>query len=163
MNIKLSLVEKKDLPEFKKDMQEAFRLGALEGGYDFDISEEILPEADIEKSLNTKGAAAYKAVDEYGNILGGAIIVIDEKTQINHLDFLYVKKGEQNKGVGKFIWSTIENLYPMTKIWETVTPYFEKRNIHFYVNVCHFHIVEFFGAFNKADDEMFRFQKKMEY
>ncbi len=126
MNIKLSLVENKDLQEFKKDMQEAFGFGALDGGYDFDISEEILPEAYIEKSLNTKGAAAYKAV-------------------------------------GKFIWSTIESLYPMTKIWETVTPYFEKRNIHFYVNVCHFHIVEYFGAFNKADDEMFRFQKKMEY
>ena len=29
--------------------------------------------------------------------------------------------------------------------WELVTPYFEVRNIHFYVNKCGFHIVEFFN------------------
>ena len=57
------------------------------------------------------------------------------------------------------------------KIWETVTPYFEKRNIHFYVNRCGFHIVEFFNSHhpdpNESDGEdggedadgMFRFQK----
>ena len=37
-----------------------------------------------------------------------------------------------------------EKLYPNTKAWETCTPYFEKRNIHFYVNICGFHITEFF-------------------
>ena len=37
----------------------------------------------------------------------------------------------------------IEEKYPETKIWETCTPYFEKRNIHFYVNKCKFHIVEY--------------------
>ena len=35
-------------------------------------------------------------------IVGGAI-VIDELTQYNHLDFLYVKYGIQGKGIGKFI------------------------------------------------------------
>jgi len=30
-------------------------------------------------------------------------------------------------------------------VWETCTPYFEERNIHFYVNKCGFHIVEFFN------------------
>ncbi len=33
--------------------------------------------------------------------------------------------------------------------------HFEKRNIHFYVNKCGFHIVEFL----RKDDEMFRFEK----
>jgi catechol 2,3-dioxygenase-like lactoylglutathione lyase family enzyme len=50
-------------------------------------------------------------------------------------------------------------------------PYFEKRNIHFYVNVCGFRIVEFFnerhpdphdaGTEDRAGDEMFRFIKTM--
>lgn len=31
-----------------------------------------------------------------------------------------------------------------TIVWEVVTPYFEKRNIHFYVNKCGFQIVEFY-------------------
>lgn len=40
-------------------------------------------------------------------------------------------------------------MYPETKIWETHTPYYDKRNIHFYVNKCGFHIVEFFNPSHK--------------
>ena len=39
-------------------------------------------------------------------------------------------------------------MYPDTKVWETCTPYFEKRNIHFYVNKCGFHIVKFINEKN---------------
>ena len=67
-------------------------------------------------------------------------------------DLLYVKSGTQGKGIGKAIWFAIENLYPDTKIWETCTPYFEKRNIHFYVNVCGFHITEFFNKKHPMPD-----------
>jgi len=38
-----------------------------------------------------------------------------------------------------------------TKVWETCTPYFEQRNIHFYVNKCGFHIVEFFNKFHSEE------------
>ena len=58
-----------------------------------------------------------------------------------------------------------------TKVWELVTPCFEKRNIHFYVNKCGFHIVEYFNARHKDPDypdseyeyraEYFRFEKQM--
>lgn len=54
----------------------------------------------------------------------------------------------------------------------TITPYFEKRNIHFYVNRCGFHIVEFWNKYQHGpavpeeeegnwsmDDEMFVFRK----
>ena len=34
------------------------------------------------------------------------------------------------------VW--LNGLHPEVKVWETVTPYFEKRNIHFYVNRCGF-------------------------
>ena len=43
------------------------------------------------------------------------------------------------------MWDEIEKMHPYTKVWETCTPYFEKRNIHFYVNKCGFHIVEFWN------------------
>lgn len=150
-------------------MQEAFQRGFEE---DFGKSEElILPEKDVDKSLNTKGAVAYKAVID-GNMVGGAVVVIDEVTQHNHLDFLYVKYGTQSKGVGKMMWDEIEKLHPDTKVWETCTPYFEKRNIHFYVNKCGFHIVEFGNEkhpdpnipeefVGDGNDGMFRFQKQM--
>ncbi len=160
--LQLLEVEEKDLPQFKADMQEAFQLGAIEGMYEGDMEEPVLPEEDILLSLSKEGAVAYKAVDEEGNLLGGAIVVINEKTKENHLDFLYVKHGIQSRGIGKFIWFSLEKRYPDTKVWKTCTPYFEKRNIHFYVNVCHFHIVEFFHAGHPDPNELDANREEME-
>ncbi len=144
MSLKLLLVQSEDLSQYKADMQEAFQLGAVNGGYPIEDDTIILPEADIDRSLSSKGAATYKAVQN-GKMVGGAIIVIDEETHHGHLDFLYVKSGVQSKGIGKFIWFEIERLYPQIKVWETCTPYFEKRNLHFYVNVCRFHVVDYWN------------------
>ncbi len=66
-------------------MQEAFQHGELQKFNDLNV--EILPENDIDKSLSTKGSAAYTALVD-GKIVGGAIVVIDELTQHNHFDFL---------------------------------------------------------------------------
>ncbi|MDY0163839.1 MATE family efflux transporter [Desulfobotulus sp.] len=167
MNFKLLPVSQEDLRDYKKDMQEAFQKGAAAEFSDLD--EEILPEEDIDRSLNIKGAIAYKAIID-GEMVGGAMVVIDEEAQCNHLNFLYVKYGTQSRGVGQTIWKELEKLHPDTKVWETVTPYFEKRNIHFYVNRCGFHIVEFFNPQHKdyhtpenmlGGDYFFRFEKQM--
>lgn len=140
MNFKLLPMMKYDIPKFKIDIQEAFQKGFEDA---FGKTEgTVLPEKYIDKSLNAKGAIAYKAVID-GEFVGGAIVVIDETTQHNHLDLLYVKYGTQTKGVGFEIWKQIERRFPKTKEWETCTPCFEKRNIHFYVNKCGFHIVEY--------------------
>lgn len=167
MDFLLKLVEKEDIKEFKKDMQEAFQQGAMSEFNDLNV--EILPEKDIDESLCKKGAVAYKAVVD-GKMLGGVIVVIDEETQHNHLDFLYVKYGTQSKGIGQMIWNEVERLYSKTKVWETCTPYFEKRNIHFYINRLGFHAVEFFNLYHKdpnipddmiGGDYFFRFEKVM--
>ena len=75
------------------------------------------------------------------------------------------------------MWSQIEKLHPEVKIWETITSCFEQRNIHFYVNRCGFHIVEFFNKFHpdpnmpeayvkefdeQFPDGMFRFEKRID-
>ena len=63
-------------------------------------------------------------------------------------------------------------MYPETKVWETTTPLFAKRNIHFYVNKCGFKIVEYLSEkyHNPYDEEgeglsggedFFRFEKVM--
>lgn len=142
MKITLERVSGHDLPQYKRDMQEAFQKG-FETKYGR-TQALILPEADIDGAVNAKGAVAYKAVME-GEMVGGAVVTIDDQTRHNHLELLYVKHGVQSKGVGTKLWFEIEKLYPETKVWETCTPYFERRNIHFYVNVCGFHIVEFFN------------------
>lgn len=166
-HLKLLPICPEDLVDFKKDMQEAFQKGAA--AMDSEIETEVLPERDIDESLSKTGAVAYKAV-EGAAMVGGAIVVIEKETQHNHLDFLYVRHGVQSQGIGQRIWKELEKRHPETKVWETATPYFEKRNIHFYINRCGFHIVEFFNPKHKdpnvpgdmiGSDYFFRFEKKM--
>ena len=61
-------------------------------------------------------------------------------------------------------------MYPNTKIWKSCTPYFDKRNIHFYVNKLKFKIVEYYNEKHpdlnmeediyEEDDGMFEFEKE---
>ena len=149
MNFELLPITENDIKQFKADIQEAFQKG-FEDVYG-KTNGVVLPEKDIVRSLNTEGAVAYKAIVD-GEFVGGAVIVINDKSQHNHLDLLYVKYGVQTKGIGYAIWNAIENLHRDTKAWETCTPYFEQRNIHFYVNKCGFHIVEFLNEKNPGKD-----------
>lgn len=149
MNFELIPVTNDDIKEYKVYLQEAFQKG-FEDNYG-KTDAVILPEKDINQSLNAQGSIAYKALID-GEMVGGAVVVIDEKDQHNHLELLFVKYGTQSKGVGKLIWFKLEELHAKTVVWETCTPYFEKRNIHFYVNVCGFHIVEFFSEKHPMPD-----------
>ena len=169
MKFELLPMEPADIRLFKKDIQEAFQKG-FEAVYG-ETEGVILPEKDIDHSLHAQGSIAYKAlVDDV--MMGGAVVVINDETQHNHLDLLYVKYGTQTKGIGFAIWKGIERLHPDTKVWETCTPYFEKRNIHFYVNKCGFHIVEYLNEHHPSPEEpedflgdggegMFVFRKQM--
>lgn len=146
MRLTLIPLMKENVAEFKKNIQEAFQYGYEA---EFGASKEIiLPDKDIDSSLNASGAEAYQSIVD-GEVVGGTVIVIDDKTHHNHLDLLFAKIGCQSKGVGQAIWNEIEKLHPETNVWETCTPYFEKRNIHFYVNKCGFHIVEFYNPLHR--------------
>ena len=82
MNFSLVTIIDEDLNQYKADMQEAFQKGFEDV---FAKTEDIiLPEKDIDNSLNQKSSVAYKAVVD-GEMVGGAVVVIDEKTQHNHL------------------------------------------------------------------------------
>ncbi len=166
--MKLIKLKNEDLKEFKKLMQEAFQYGYE--SVQSNNQGQILPDKDIDENLKNSNSYAYEMIED-NEIVGGAIVTINEKTNHNHLDFLFVKVGVQSKGIGQAIWKEIEKLYPDTKIWETCTPYFDKRNIHFYVNRLGFHIVEYFNEKHpdtnrpqdcyEEDDGMFRFEKVM--
>ena len=176
--ITLTRLTEDDREQFILDNQWAFKYGAMEelGKRDDHVEEdgEIISRRTIEESI--KNGVAYR-IREDGRIVGGLVLTINEETQHNHLDLLFVIPVEHSKGVGTAAWKEVEKLYPETKIWETCTPYFETRNIHFYVNKCGFHIVEFFnshhpdphdpetGEENSYEGEdfdgMFRFEKRM--
>ena len=121
MEIVLLAVGTNDLAESKKEMQRAFQKG-YENTYG-ETEQVVLPEQDINSSLDTEGAVAYKAVIG-SKMVGDAVVVIDNKTQYNHLDLLFVKCGVQNRGIGAKIWSAIKKLHPETRVWETCTPLF---------------------------------------
>ena len=106
-----------------------------------------------------------------GRIVGGLVLQIGEKTHHNHLDLLFVSPDVHSRGVDTASWHEAERLYPETEVWEICTPYFEKRNLYFYINKCGFHAVEFFGPTHpkpaepvedgEGPDEFFRFEKRM--
>ena len=167
--MKLKLLDNDRIKEFKKLLQDAFQYGFE--SFTGCKEEQVLPESHIDDCLNNPNYYAYMIIDN-NEILGGAIVTINNETNENILDFMFVKVGVQSKGIGQKIWKDIEKLYPNTKTWETCTPYFDVRNIHFYVNKLKFYIVEFYNYKNldpNSPDEyldekftgMFRFIKNM--
>ena len=173
---KVTLVRltKNDREQFIKDNQEAFNYGALEefGRRDthFEEEGEIISRNTIEKSIDC--GEAYRIMQN-GKPVGGVVIKTDGEH--GNLDLLFVSPHVHSKGIGYAAWCAVEKLHPEVIVWETVTPYFEKRNIHFYVNRCGFHIVEFFNSHHPdpndpdaaaqinedTQDGMLRFEKRM--
>lgn len=168
--VKLIPLEKDDKEQFIIDNQRAFNFGAMEefGLRDnhFEEDGQIISRETIETSISS--GETYRIVVD-GKKVGGVVI----KTAGNKgdLDLLFVAPNVHSRGVGYAAWCEIEKMHPEVKIWETVTPYFEQRNIHFYVNRCGFHIVEFFNKYHPdpemltedSDEQypagMFRFEK----
>lgn len=171
--MKLIKLRKEDEKEFKKLMIDAFQFGFE--SYTKKKEEQVLPECDIDNSLNDPKGIGYEMIDEDGTILGGAIVTIND-TNINNLDFLFVRIDMESHGIGKLLWDEIEKLHPETIKWQTCTPYFDQRNIHFYVNKLKFHIVEYYNKYHidphmdyseqndecfEEDGGMFEFEKVM--
>lgn len=166
-----------DREQFILDNQWAFKHGAMMefGERDDHVGEdgEIISRETIERCIDEPQNETYRVILD-GRRVGGVILRIDKETRHNHLELFFVSPEEHSRGIGYGAWCAVEALHPETRVWETCTPYFEKRNIHFYVNKCGFRIVEFYHAFHEAShspeeerkdnegpDEMFRFLKEM--
>ena len=180
-NTKVTLVPltADDREQFILDNQGAFKYGAVEefGERDghIDGDGEIISRRTIERCIDAPNSETYRIVVD-GRRVGGAILKIDNETHRNELEILFVIPEEHTKGIGYGAWQAVEALHPETKVWEICTPYFEKRNIHFYVNKCGFQIDQFWCEYfqpehdmledenhdpDEGPDEMFRFIKVM--
>lgn len=177
IKVQLLPLEESDREQFISDNQEAFRSGAMEefGVRDNHMEEpgEIISRATIEASIDS--GQAFRIMHNAKKV-GGVVLSIDGSH--GELELLFVSPAEHSRGIGYAAWCEIEKMFPEVTVWETCTPYFETRNIHFYVNRCGFHIVEFFnshhpdlndpdpqmnGHSDKPDDfdGMFRFVKEI--
>lgn len=169
-HVTLRPTEPTDFTAFKRDLQAAFAVAAVEEMGELPDGP-IPSDADLDRALAAPNAVVLHILNDARGV-GGAVVTINRNTQANSLDLLFIAVGNHGQGLGRAAWSAIEAMFPDTRSWETVTPYFEKRNIHFYVNVCGFHIVEYYHERNPDphtpsptglpdDSDMFRFLKQM--
>ena len=144
-NIVLETVREEELELFKIKLQEAFLVAVVET---FGKQYNPIPsDRELEEAFHVPGAVIYHIVSE-GKKVGGVVLSINEETQHNSLDLFFISSEYHGKGLGYAAWKAIEKKYPKTIVCNTVTPYFEKRNIHFYVNKCGFHIIEFWNKYH---------------
>ncbi|NKC34633.1 GNAT family N-acetyltransferase [Falsiroseomonas selenitidurans] len=141
--ITLAPAEPDDFADFRKELQEAFAVAVVE---EFGALPDgpIPSDAVLTGAMGAPGAEVLRILRD-GRKVGGAVVTIDRETHHNSLDLFFLKRGEQGRGIGLKAWLAIEQRYPETLTWQTHTPYFEKRNIHFYVNKCGFRIITFFN------------------
>ena len=177
--VTLAPLEESDREQFILDNQWAFKFGALQefGKRDdhIDFDGEIISRRTIEECIDAPENETYRILLD-GKKVGGMVLKIDKETNHNELEILFVDPKEHTKGIGYGAWLAVEQLHPETVVWETCTPYFEKRNIHFYVNKCGFKIDQFWCEYfqpehgvpddedhdpDEGPDEMFRFIKVM--
>ena len=168
-----------DREQFVLDNQRAFKYGAMmefgERDDHLDGDGEIISRKTILCCMDAPDSETYRIVVD-GKRVGGVILKINKETNHNELEILFVSPEEHTKGIGYGAWLAVEALHPETEVWETCTPYFEKRNIHFYVNKCGFKIDQFWCEYFQPDhkipdgyehdsaegpDEMFHFVKVM--
>ena len=134
--------------------------------------EEVISRKTTEDSMDGMNAETYRITLD-GKKVGGVVLQIDKESGKGGLELLFVLPEVHSKGI-QAAWKAVEALHPEIRVWETITPYFEKRNIHFYVNRCGFHIVEFWNKHQHGpavpeeeegnwsmDDEMFVFRKEI--
>ncbi|SPT53189.1 Uncharacterised protein [Actinomyces bovis] len=165
----LRVAAEDELDEFKRRLQRSFLTAAV-AELGWDESEPIPSDEDIEDSFRAPRAQVLQVMHE-GVSVGGMVLSFDEGGERGSLDLFFLDEPSQGKGIGQAAWCAVERRYPSVRLWETVTLYFEKRNIHFYVNKCGFHIVEFFHPGHpephksreagEEPDYMFRFEKAL--
>lgn len=165
--VRLVEVEPHEHHDWLARMEAAFAAGVSDAG--LQPGDQPIPHADeMAEMMQGPGEVLHLVVDDH--VVGGAAVT-DVTDGRRGLELFFVDAGHHGGGVGGRAWDAIEARYPDTRVWETDTPYFEQRNIHFYVNRCGFHIVEFFhpghlppegsGADHPGPDRSFRFEKVM--
>lgn len=169
MTIRMEQVSAEEARSLMPLIMEAFRVAIIEGVGEMDESV-MLREDLLMRYIIEAGLVVYKAM-QGSDVVGVVILRISPDGKRNVLELLCVDVKQHCKGIGRAIWQGIEAMYPDTEVWETETPDFSKRNVHFYVNKCGFHIVEYFNPAHQSDFERehhayekygkFRFEKRM--
>lgn len=169
MNMLLHRITEQDFGDFRNDVKNVLSIAVIDK-FGRPRTGNIVEDEEIDEVICTPNAVVYWICADAIKV-GGAALHIDNATGKNSLGLFYLYPDFHDKGLGCRAWKTIEQMYPRTKVWEVITPYFEKRNIHFYINKCGFSAVEFFCDLHRDPaakelsepyrKEYFRFEKRM--
>ena len=150
MNIHLRKIEDHEVPLFRREMKSAFEQGVYDRFGALDAAP-IPPENEVDEAL--KDASCDVFIITCDGVPAGGTIIRRMDNRKYALDLLFIFKRSLNRKIGSAAWQRIEKNYPDARVWETHTPYFDRRNIHFYLNKCGFKIVDFFcEAHREAHD-----------
>ena len=145
----------------------------------FQFSRDTRPEG-CENMYSPEGKEIYEhhelghdilLIERDGELVGGAVVAIEQDTGYHTLELLFVDPAEEGKGIGTKAWFLLEDAYPDAVIWGLATPPYLRGNVHFYVNKCGFSITKYFNEWNpilsskNGEDvdrhDLFWFEKKM--
>jgi hypothetical protein len=149
--LSLAVLDPADYAAFKSELQTSFseavisEFGPLSNG-------PIPSDSELDRAMSGPNIEVLQILRGKDRV-GGCVLTIDPSSNENSLDLFFVKSGQQGGGIGRNAWAAIEARHSQTRVWRTVTPYFEKRNIHFYLNRCGFKIVEFYNSHHSGPHE----------
>ena len=95
-----------------------------------------------------------------GKIVGGACVSA-AKNGIREIEEFYISPEYMGRNIGATTLSLVEDYFPNTKVYRLITPTQVMKNIVFYVNKCHYHIVEVAGYDRKQECGDYVFEKRM--
>ena len=162
MNIKLQKIQPHQIGLFRQEMRKAFEQGVCDRFGDVTAAP-VPPEDEVNKASADNASDVFIILKD--DIPAGGTIIKQLSGKKYSLELLFIFKDFLNQRIGSAAWNAIEQHYADAEIWETYTPYFERRNIHFYLNKCNFKIVEFApdelaGEFKDRNSAgFFRFEK----
>ena len=170
MDIAIRKIEFNELELFRREMKKSFEQGILDRFGDISFAP-IPPENEVDEAVKDTSCDVFIITADH--IPAGGTIIKKEENKKYSLDLLFIFREFHNKKIGSAAWQAIEEYYQDAELWETHTPYFDRRNIHFYVNKCNFKIVEFYCEAHREEHDLteefkdknssgfFRFKKKM--
>ena len=69
-----------------------------------------------------------------GKLSGAVIVFCNPEKKENFLGCIFLSPSLRGNGIGKAVWTEVENMYPDVKVWRTETPLYSRRNLNFYIN-----------------------------
>lgn len=121
--IRLVRARPEELRDVMLAVQEAFA-PAVEESFGRNDYGPVPTDEDVQASFDAPGAEVWHVVQGTERV-GGAVVRIDAAGGHNVLDLFFLSPSCHGRGLGLAAWRALETMYPQTRTWETVTPYFE--------------------------------------